>query len=627
MSYAPLPRSRRPRSPWIFALLGVWVGVLIVLIAWIMAVELTDRGWTLGSILLAHNENPLFWFVDATPIYLGWIGWILGLNERLDYQARAWEQRVLDQPTRDRLPAGLAEAPTQNLAEEAEDSTTLDRDPAGTATVARFAHELRTPLNAVLGYSELMCEELEDAGQERIVDDAERVVRAARHLLALVDDVLDLASLEANRLPVQLEVVEVRSVAEEVLDTVAQLAEARRDTLLRVLPQERLEVRGDPTRIRQVLLNLLANACKFTEGGTVTLEVHEGPEGFVTFEVRDTGIGLSPEQMAGLFREFARVHEDPSGRYAGTGLGLAISRRLAQLMGGRIDVESVPDEGSTFALVLPRAHGTRQPQVTTELTLEERAFAVPRGGDAVALLVHPEPGFRDLLRSAIGAAGFRAEMTGDGEAALDRARDLVPALAVVASELPDMSGIEVLLALKERRGGGRLPVVFLGTVETAEAARGAGAAEVLLPPLDLRVLERIARRYRRVERVRSVLLVQVPGGRRQVLEEALRRDGLDVEAVEDGSSAVRDWRGDPPDLVALELGTDGDDRALERMELLPAWKTVPVLAYAGHTLVGWSLPGLADRVDRVVVCGSDRWEDVVSAVRDGVGDLLASPRA
>jgi len=252
---------------------------------------------------------------------------------------------------------------------------------------------------------------------------------------------------------------------------------------------------------------------------------------------------------------------------------------------------------------------------------------VPKGTEAAALVVHPDAAVRDLVRRSLGGAGFRAEMAATGTEALEKARTVPVSLVVIGHDLPDLKGLDVVRSLKERRGGTQLPVVYFGPAEARQAAWDVGAAEVLSPPVDLRSLERLARRYRRPDGARKVLLVQALGARRDSLTAALSRDGLDVEAVDDGLAAVAGWRGDPPDVVVFELGPEGDDRVLERLEAEPRWRGVPALAYAARTLVGWSLPGLVNRVDRVVVCGSDRWEDVVDAVRDGVGAVLSRSRS
>ncbi len=612
-----------PRSPWLLALLGAWVGVLVTLSAWVLAVELTDRGWTLASILYAHRENPLFWFVDLTPLWLGWIGWLLGLNERLAARVQALHDRMLDEPTRERPAPFRVEEPTAQLGDRPEEST-IDRPPLTPISLAHFAHELRTPLNAVIGYSELVSEELSDGGHTALAEDADKVVAAGRHLLSLVDDVLDLSRLDAHRLPVQLQAIPVRGLADEVLDTLAPLAQQHNDVLLRDLPTDTLEVRGDSVRIRQILLNLVGNACKFTQDGTVSLRVLAGPDGFVTFAVRDTGVGMTAAEMARLFREYGQANDEIHARFGGSGLGLLISQRLAVLMSGWIEVVSTPGEGSTFSLILPRASGGRAPLVSTALTLEQRAFAVPKGSEAVALLVHPSSEKRDLLRRTLGRAGFRIEVASDGSTGLARAREHAPSLAVVSAELPDLSGPELVRALQERRGGGRMPIVVLGHLVGEAAER---VAETLTPPVDLRRLERLAQRYRRVNGVRSVLLVQRATPRRASLADALGRDGLDVEVVEDGGGAVAAWRGEPVDVVVIELRLEGDDRVLERLAADPRWRAVPVLVFAANTLIGWDLARIDQQVDRFVVCGSEQWEDVIDAVRDGVGDLLAAPRA
>jgi signal transduction histidine kinase len=222
--------------------------------------------------------------------------------------------------------------------------------------LANMSHELRTPLNAIIGYSEMLAEDFEDEGLEEFIPDLQRIRTAGRHLLVLINDVLDLSKIEAGRMELYLETFEVSNLIEDAVSTVQPLVERNANTLEVHRANELGTMHADLTKVRQGLLNLLSNAAKFTEGGTITLDVGRetvDEADWLTFGVSDTGIGMTPEQMEKLFQAFAQADASTTRKYGGTGLGLAITNRFCQMMGGDITVASEPGVGSTFTIRLP----------------------------------------------------------------------------------------------------------------------------------------------------------------------------------------------------------------------------------------------------------------------------------
>jgi len=222
--------------------------------------------------------------------------------------------------------------------------------------LANMSHELRTPLNAIIGYSEMLQEEVADLGQTTLVPDLGKIHTAGRHLLALINDVLDLSKIEAGKMELLLEDFDVQAMVEEVATTVRPLIDKNSNRLEVHCPPEVGGMRGDLTKVRQMLLNLLSNASKFTSDGRIDLEVareRDHGEEEVVFRVRDTGIGMTPEQQQRVFEAFSQAEASTSRKFGGTGLGLAISKRFCEMMGGGIELESEPGKGSTFTIRLP----------------------------------------------------------------------------------------------------------------------------------------------------------------------------------------------------------------------------------------------------------------------------------
>jgi len=226
--------------------------------------------------------------------------------------------------------------------------------------LANMSHELRTPLNAIIGYGEMLLEEAEDLGQPGFIPDLQKIHAAAKHLLALINDILDLSKIEAGKMDLYYETFDVPPMIQDVVATITPLVKKNANALKVHCADELGAMRADLTKVRQTLFNLLSNACKFTEHGTITLEVTRETVdggGWVTFRVRDSGIGMTPEQMEKLFQEFSQADASTTRKYGGTGLGLAISRKFCRLMGGDITVESALGRGSTFTITLPAVDG------------------------------------------------------------------------------------------------------------------------------------------------------------------------------------------------------------------------------------------------------------------------------
>jgi signal transduction histidine kinase len=219
--------------------------------------------------------------------------------------------------------------------------------------LANMSHELRTPLNAILSYSQLLREEAEDAGQDEIIPDLQKIHGAGQHLLGLINDILDLSKIEAGKMDLYLETFDVPTLVRDALTVIRPLAERNGNALVVECPDDIGEMHADLTKVRQALFNLLSNAAKFTDHGTISLTVDREPDDWLAFAVADVGIGMTEEQLSRLFEAFSQAEASTRSRYGGTGLGLAISRHFCRLMGGDLTVESVYGQGSTFAVRLP----------------------------------------------------------------------------------------------------------------------------------------------------------------------------------------------------------------------------------------------------------------------------------
>ena len=378
----------------------------------------------------------------------------------------------------------------------AEESLQRSKDEADRANrtkstfLASMSHELRTPLNAIIGYSEILEEDLGDLGEEQMVSDVEKIRRSGKHLLGVINDVLDLSKIEAGKMDLYLETFEVSALVDDVTSTVRPMVEQGGNTLVVRVEGELGQMRADASKVRQALLNLLSNSAKFTEGGTVTLDVRRsetdsGP--WITMAVGDTGIGLSPDQLAQLFRPFTQVDSGPTRRYGGTGLGLVISRDFCRLMGGDIGVESELGQGSTFTI--------RLPAVVPDPAADAPAGGLASAPGASVLVVDDDPAVRELLQRFLAADGYRVATAADGDEGLRVARKLVPRVIVLDVVMPRGDGWSLLSRLKSDPVLRDIPVIVLTIVDEKATGYSLGAAEYMTKPIDRDKLAAMVKRH------------------------------------------------------------------------------------------------------------------------------------
>ena len=366
---------------------------------------------------------------------------------------------------------------------------------AKTLFVAGMSHELRTPLNAIIGYSEMLMEDAEAEGRREEMADLERITSAGRHLLGLINDVLDLSRIEAGRLDLQVESFSLDDFVADVAATCRQLI-ARNGNAIVVRRPERLgEMRGDATKLRQCALNLLANAAKFTENGEIVLEARReeterGEE--LVLAVQDSGIGIAPEHLSRLFQNFSQADASIGGKYGGAGLGLSLSQQLCRLMGGDIAVESELGAGSTFTIRVP----TEPPAADAVAPAPARrpdAGAAAAGG-TLALVIDDDPAVRDLAERILAREGYSLLLAENAEQGLQMACDARPDVIILDVLLPGRDGFEALRRLKEDPALRHIPVVMLTMLDDKRKGLELGAVDYLIKPVErLTLVEAVSR--------------------------------------------------------------------------------------------------------------------------------------
>ena len=481
--------------------------------------------------------------------------------------------------------------------------------------LANMSHELRTPLNAIIGYSEILQEDATDLGQEGFVRDLKKIESSGRHLLGLINDILDLSKVEAGRMDIFLEDVEIVPLLEEVRAIIVPLAETK-GNVLEFGPAENLgSIRTDRTKLKQSLLNILSNGSKFTENGRLTLvaERFETDRPMVRFAISDTGIGMTEEQLGRLFQAFSQADASTSKKYGGTGLGLAISQRFCQLLGGDISVTSQPGEGSTFTITLPDQTETPAPP----------ADAPHISGDAnsatTVLLVDDDPTARDLLTASLKGAGYRLVHATNGAEALNLARTIRPDAITLDVIMPTTDGWEVLSALKADPDLCDIPVVMVTIVPDRGIGLSLGAVDVLTKPVDRARLTALM--HRLLRREGSVLLVEDDADMRDLMRHTIEKMGLPVAEAANGRAALA-WLGDhpAPSMILLDLMMPEMDGFgfLDVLAARAEWREIPVIVITAKQLTAAEHDRLLRQVHAVMEKATASKVDIAAAISEAL---------
>jgi signal transduction histidine kinase/DNA-binding response OmpR family regulator len=510
--------------------------------------------------------------------------------------------------------------------------------------LANMSHELRTPLNAIIGYSEMLEEEAEERGVADLAPDLAKIKTAGRHLLTLINDVLDLSKIEAGKMELFLEDLDVGAVVHDVESTIRPLVERSHSTFEVVVPDGIGTMHADLTRVRQILFNLLSNAAKFTQHGRVRFDVSpvraQGRD-WIEFAVADTGIGLTADQLRRLFQSFSQADPSTSRRYGGTGLGLVISRRFAQMMGGEIRVESELGKGSVFTVRLPRVAHSQPPSAPARPALARPASPAPvpvpspapaAGGPRPApveapptvLVVDDDNPTRELIARGLRKEGFTVLTAASAEEGVRIAREKRPDVISLDVLMPGMDGWTALGLLKNEPGTASIPVVMVSMVEDRDIGMALGAAEYLQKPVDREKLVATLRRFRGPRERRPVLLVEDDDATREVIRRALENDGWLVSEARNGRDALGSLQRSVPDLVVLDLVMPEMDgfEFVSRLRRTEAGRRVPVVVVTARELSAADHERLDGHVRRVFQKGSFSREELTAELRRA----LATPR-
>ena len=543
------------------------------------------------------------------------------LKRRLERERRARKaaEAIAEEKTREIYETNIRLQQLNSRLEELVRQRTVElaaaRDEAVRASQAKsdflasMSHELRTPLNAIIGYSEILLEETDELGQPAIRSDLEKIRGAGKHLLGLINDVLDLSKIEAGRMEIFPEMFAVADMLAEVRATIEPLVAKNGNRLVVEAAADLGEMCSDQTKIRQNLFNLLSNAAKFTHSGTITLGARRLPAADgdrLEFKVVDTGIGMSDEQLPKLFQAFSQADTSTNRRYGGTGLGLAITRHFCRMLGGEVSVESRPGEGSVFTIVLPAHY--REP---------EAAGHAATGRQGLLLIIDDDRNTRELLEAEFAGRGYRVVQAMGGAEGLRLARQLRPDVITLDIVMPDVDGWSVLRSLKDDPELCGIPVVLVTILGDREMAYALGAAEFVTKPVDPeRLADVLARVASSARGEGEILVVDDDVVTREVLRRTLVRQGWRVTEATDGRECLERLGQGRPAAILLDLMMPRMDgfEAIEAIRGQAEWRAIPVVVVTAKDLTREESEWLTRHAEAVFQKGAYERSELIDEV-------------
>jgi signal transduction histidine kinase/CheY-like chemotaxis protein len=515
--------------------------------------------------------------------------------------ARAFQYMAHEVAAREQNLSSAVEERTSQLAltmKEAERAK-LDAESANSAKsqfLANMSHELRTPLNAIIGYSEMLTEEMEDASHTELIPDVQKIHGAGKHLLELINSILDLSKIEAGKMELYLETFDIAVMINDVAATIQPLINKRSNTLIINCPRDIGTMRGDITKLRQSLFNLLSNASKFTENGKITLTVKR-QESFTIFSVADTGIGMTPEQQGNIFQAFSQADASTTRKYGGTGLGLVITQKFCQMMGGSITVDSTFGEGTTFTIMLPEVQ--RQ-----EVKLVKKQINQINKG--TILIIDDDPSVLDLTQRFLRREGFDTVTAANGIDGINLAKQISPDVIILDVMMPEMNGWSVLSQLKQDPVLLDIPVIMATMIDDQNLGMALGASDYLLKPVNYERLITLLHKYHTGSAPQSVLVVEDNAANREMLCRQLKKAQWQVIEAENGRVALEVLQHQQPGIILLDLmmpEMDGFEFVAE-LRKVEKWQSIPVIVLTAKDLTEADHQRLGGQIERIYQKGS-----------------------
>lgn len=491
--------------------------------------------------------------------------------------------------------------------------------------LANMSHELRTPLNAIIGYSELMLEDAEEMDAAQNVKDLKKIIASAKHLLSLINDVLDLSKIEAGKMEVFLEEVHIKDMLKDLESIIAPMIEKNNNKFECVIDPGVDTAFTDLVRSRQCLLNLLSNASKFTKEGLIRLTVKpilKDKSEFIEFSVSDTGVGIPENQLGALFKAFSQTDASTTRQYGGTGLGLYLTKLFCDMLGGIISVKSEFGKGSTFNLLLPKK--SVYPKKKTGLNENSNIKSTSEEGKTV-LVIDDDPSVHKEIESVLDKAGFTVLHAYNGESGLQIARLKMPQVIILDILMPGTDGWTILSFLKSDELVSHIPVIILTIVSEADLGYALGAVDFIRKPLEPKLLVEKINQLNPDHKAGKVLVVDDDSDARWLMSRAVLKAGFDVLSASNGKEAIDCLSHDKVSVILLDLMMPGMD-GFEVINILlknDEWRKIPLIVVTAKELTEKEQFNLLEHSKTILQKGRYKRKELIAFISDQIKEVTA----
>jgi len=604
----PLAQFRQER----LIMWGVTIGITILAII-VTAIAVT--------ILLRRVTRPLHQLVDATKAIssgdlsteiavrsedeVGLLGSSFNqmardLRANIDEKDRyAGELAKLNVELEDKVRARTGELEATNRELQMANLKIREADRLKSEFLANMSHELRTPMNAIIGFTKLVRRKSADLLPLRQRENLEKVEISANQLLTLINDILDLSKIEAGKMSVNIMPIELAPLVDTCFATVESIVKGEKVQLFKEVPDDLPEVLSDQDKLKQIIINLLSNALKFTKEGEVKLSAAV-EDASLRIAVSDTGIGISSDALAYIFDEFRQVDGSSTREHGGTGLGLSITKKLTHLLGGTIDVSSVEGEGSTFTVTLPLAKRDEEAPAEALRPDEETRASVEMKGKKVLLAIDDDPNVLILLKQNLEDEGYYVVGALNADEGIRKAKEIHPFAVTLDILMPQKDGWGVLSDLKADPATRDIPIIVLSIIDNKELGFSLGAFDYLVKPFDKEAI--MAALQRIPASAKRVLVVDDEPAAVDLLTQILQDEGYEVKGTYSGEEALRALDAAPQDIILLDLlmpEMDGFE-VIQRVKANPRWRDIPIIVVTAKDLTDSDWGFLHRSVDRII---------------------------
>ena len=499
--------------------------------------------------------------------------------------------------------------------------------------LANMSHELRTPLNAIIGYSEMLREEASEQGSSLLASDLKKINGAGHHLLGLINDILDLSKIEAGKISIFAERISLVALVSETIELIQPLAQKNKNEVLVAGLDSAGEILTDVIKLKQILFNLLSNACKFTENGEIKLEIsrlQDGSREDIAFRIIDTGIGMSEAEVNNLFGYFSQADPSTTRQYGGTGLGLAISKRFCELMGGQVSVSSDKGVGSIFEIRLPvDIHAGPPDQLSPGSSGGAPHITGPVSNNMVdtkrVLVIDDDPSIRELLARYLTREGFAVFEAENGQKGIEIAESEKPDVIILDVMMPGTDGWSVLEHLKSHASLSSIPVIMLTMVDDRSRGYALGAMHFLNKPVNWTSLYQVINDTlgKRHSRENSVLVVDDDSECRNLLRQSLEKEGWLVDEAINGKHAIEAIQNRTPSLILLDLMMPEMDgfEFVDEIKSTHNLADIPIIVLTAMDIDGEIRNKLHGQVQNILVKGAYDKDQLFARI----GEILGRP--